>query len=221
MIRTLAAVVAVIAFPSLAWAQEQETDRPDRPAKPGSWRERYEQQDEEFRYSPMIALRAGAWGGASFEFKSTTANGPRSISGNTLYSLGLDAGVIIKNKWAIWGSVDSGLSNDTTLIVLGLSGGYRFDLEPLGLLGNLPITACISVGALIGEVNVRNFQSFDYGVGARGGIELIWTLNARTAIGVYMDARWIQFDLNDQVFAGDTAYGGGSFATGVSLIFKI
>ncbi len=220
MTRTLAVVVAVIAFPSLAWAQGQETD-PDRQAPPGSWRERYETQDEEFRFTPMISLRAGVWGGAGFEFESTTANGPRSISGNTLYNLGLDVGVVIRNKWSIWGSVDAGLSNDTTLIALGANAGYRFNLEPLGLLGTLPITACISVGVLIGEVNVRNFESFDYGVGGRAGIELIWTLNARTSIGAYFDGRFIEFDLEDQVFAGDKSYGGGGFAAGIGLTFKI
>jgi hypothetical protein len=220
MIRIIPTVVAVIAFASPAWAQE-DAPQQEPPVMPGSWRERYATEDEEFSLMPFVGLRAGAWGGNSFEMESITANGPRKISGNTLWNLGLDAGVILQRRWAFWGSFDAGLSNDTTMSVLGGNFGYLFPLDSLGLLGSLPITACISVGGLLGNVHVRNFEAFDYAFGFRAGLQLMWRLNERVMIEGYADARFIQFDLQDQVFAGDDTYGGGSFAAGIGLVFRI
>jgi hypothetical protein len=218
------ALAAALSAPAVAWAQEPEGNRqdpPQQPPEPGSWRDRYTKDAEFDDYFPFIATRAGTWISAAFEMESVTGHGPRSISGNTLWNAGIDFGAVIDNRWAFWASYDAGLSNDVTMSVLGGNIGFTFKLESLGLLGNWPITAMLSVGASFGDVNVHNFANFDYGFGYRGGLNLLWSLDEKVGIEACFDARFIEFDIDDDVFAGDTAYGGGSFAFGIGFAFKL
>ena len=218
------AVVAILGAPVSAWAQEPEQNPQEEPVKPplpGSWRDRYARDAEAEEYFPFVATRGGAWISAAFEMESITAHGPRSISGNTLWNAGLDVGAVIHKSWAIWASYDGGFSNDVTMSVIGGNAGFVFDFQSLGLFGSLPVTAMLSAGASFGDVNVRNFSNFDYGFGYRAGLNLMWTIHEKVAAELYFDARFIEFDISDDVFAGDTAYGGGSFAFGIGFAFKM
>jgi len=220
------AVVALAAFaaPALAWAQEDPappTLQQEPPSKPGSWRERYEMQEAETELMPFMAFRGGPWFSSNFEFESITASGPRSVSGNTLWNLGVDVGAVFDRRWVLYGSFDSGLSSDVTMSVLGGNAGFLLPFDSLGLLGSLPITMCISGGALIGDVNIRNFENFEIGIGGRVGIELIWRISDQVMVMGYADARYIAFDVEDQVFAKDEEYGGGSLGIGIGFIIRI
>lgn len=211
-IRTLAVLLALLAAPAAAWAQEDDF------GFLGDYREDAEEQDP---VAPFVRTRAGGWIADSFDIDTITIRGPRRISGNGLVNLGADLGATVHGDWSFWASYDAGLSDETIMNVLGVNAGWTTKISAFALDGN-PLRVTVSAGLLFGNLHVEDFNDFETAIGYRGGVAFAMFLpHAGVDIELYIDARWIEFDFRDQVLSGDESFGGGGVAVGLGFTFKI
>ncbi len=180
-----------------------------------------QQQDSTgFDLELVTRLRTGVWASGGFQFEALTLDGKREIDGQSLWSAGAEVGVAINNEWLVIAGFDYNWGNDVELTCAQLSFGWRTFVEkPIESVP--PFRLEVFAGALWGHFNVLKggFGDFEDGIGAQGGVNVMFDIADSMTLGAYISGRWILFDYKNDVIDGDVQVGGGGAVA--SLMFEL
>ncbi len=170
----------------------------------------------------VAAARLGVWFGRDFGFKAIRTDSTQASSKQeAFFSASILAGAQFYDHFVLMASYEADLASHVTIDVGGLYLGWRE--HPKERYGHgVPDEVMIYAGVLLGRINVDepDFGSFDRGVGFGGGIAMGWSISPRWTFQLYGEYRYLKFDYNRDVLAGDTSIGGNGGWIGAGLDFR-
>lgn len=176
--------------------------------------------DAEVRHgSAFIRARGGIWAGGGFAFETIRTDSTEvKLEDEVLPAAGLDAGLIIGDRFMLFGSADAAWAKDVEVQAVGAALGYR-ERRAVGAPAGVPDEVTVYAGGLWGsfEVDAAGFGDFEDAWGFRAGLLLTWLPARGMALSALAEYRLIEFDYEEEVFDGDRHAGGSTIWLGAAL----
>jgi len=170
----------------------------------------------------FVRIRVGGWASSGFEF---TAELPGSLEarsdGQGLFSGGVDAGIVLLDRYLLFATVEHSQTDDVNADVAGVCFGYRERVRS-GAPTGVPDEVAIYAGGIWGrfEIDASGFDDFDDGLGLRAGVALTWRPAPGFAASAIIEYRLIEFEYQGDVVAGDKRAGGSTIWAGLGIDFR-
>ncbi len=169
---------------------------------------------------PYLTLRSGIWASTGFHFEAVTNSLRREIDTNALFSVGLDGGVEVADRFVFFATYEANMAEDIFADVAGACVGYREHGEEQGNPA-VPVSTTIYAGGIWGRFDVdEEGYEFDDAFGFRAGIAFSWKAGRRWAVDLVGEYRLIEFKCETKPDSGDKEVGGSTLWAGLGLSYR-
>jgi hypothetical protein len=172
--------------------------------------------------SVFLRVRGGAWICKDFKFEAVRTDSVQVESKEeTLPSGAIEFGVFLPEGLYLAATAEASIGSHTHAGIAGLSIGYRERRAP-DASALLPDEGTAYLGGFYGrfEVDAEGFGDFDDAFGFRGGLSASWKLSSKVLASIAAEYRYVEFEYEGDVLAGDTHAGGSGVWIGASIDFR-